>query len=45
MLVELQDRGETYAGSHEMTAEHFGITVTELEQIEREGLDKQWPPL
>ena len=45
MLVDLQDRGETVEDSHQQVAAHFGIILIELERIEREGLDKHWPPL
>ena len=45
MLVDLQDRGETVEDSQEQVAAHFGIILTELGRIEREGLDKHWPPL
>ena len=45
MLVDLQDRGETVEDSQEQVAAHFGIILTELGRIEREGLDKHWPLL
>jgi len=45
MLVDLQDRGETVEDSHKQVAAHFGIVLIELGRIEREGLDKHWPPL
>jgi hypothetical protein len=44
-LVDLQDRGYSVEDSHGEVASQFGITVTQLRCIEREGLDKQWPPL
>jgi hypothetical protein len=45
MLVSLQDRGETVEDSRKQVAAYFGIILTELGRIEREGLDRQWPPL
>jgi hypothetical protein len=45
MLVSLQDRGETVEDSRKQVAAYFGIALTELGRIEREGLDRQWPPL
>jgi hypothetical protein len=45
VLVDLQDRGYSVDASHDEVASQFGITVTQLRCIEREGLDKQWPPL
>ena len=44
-LVDLQDRGCQFEDSHDQAAARYGITRTELRRIEREGIDKQWPPL
>ncbi|MBY0524072.1 MAG: hypothetical protein K2R98_11770 [Gemmataceae bacterium] len=43
-LVEAQDRmpvGE----SRKLIAKQFSVTDSQLKQIEREGLEGQWPPL
>jgi hypothetical protein len=44
-LVEAQDHEMTVAQSRKLIAEKFGVSDTLLRQIEREGLDKEWPPL
>lgn len=44
-LVEAQDGGMNVAQSLGYVAEHFGVTEGQVRQIEREGLDNQWPPL
>jgi len=44
-LVEAQDHEMSVAQSRKLIAERFGVTDTQLRQIEREGLDKEWPPL
>jgi hypothetical protein len=44
-LVELQDRDVPVAQSRKMIGERFGLTDAEVWQIEREGLDNNWPPL
>ena len=44
-LVESQDAGMTVAQSRQATAERFGVSEQQVCQIEREGLDGQWPPL
>jgi hypothetical protein len=44
-LVAAQDEGLGVVASREkVTAEH-GITTEQLQEIEREGLKAQWPPL
>ena len=45
-LVEIQDTGTLpVAQSREKIAEQFAITVRQVLEIEREGLDGNWPPL
>jgi hypothetical protein len=44
-LVEAQDHGVSPAESRKMVAERFGVSEGQVRQIEREGLDNDWPPL
>ncbi len=44
-LVEAQDGETTVAQSRQAVAERFGVTEQQVRQIEREGLDGNWPPL
>src|SRR5262245_22560785 len=44
-LVEAQDQEVGVAQSRRLVAERFGISEEQVRQIEREGLDHQWPPL
>jgi hypothetical protein len=44
-LVEAQDREEGVTQSRRSVAERFGVSEDQVRQIEREGLDRQWPPL
>jgi hypothetical protein len=44
-LVEAQDRDMGVAQSRKVVAERFGLSDAQVKQIEREGLDAQWPPL
>jgi DNA-directed RNA polymerase sigma subunit (sigma70/sigma32) len=44
-LVEAQDGGASVAESRERVAQQFGVSQQEVRQVEREGLDKGWPPL
>jgi hypothetical protein len=44
-LVEAQDHEMSVAQSRKLIAERFGVSDTQLRQIEREGLDREWPPL
>jgi hypothetical protein len=44
-LVELQDEGLTTLQSRVQVAAQFSINVRELQNVEREGISKQWPPL
>jgi hypothetical protein len=44
-LVEAQDQGMAVEQSRKVIAERFGVTEGQVRKIEREGLDKGWPPL
>ena len=44
-LVNAQDHEHGVAQSRTMIAEQFGVSESQVRQIEREGLDNQWPPL
>ncbi len=44
-LVEAQDKDLGVPQSREAVARHFDLSVEEVRQIEREGLDASWPPL
>jgi hypothetical protein len=44
-LVEAQDENQGVPQSREAVARRFGLSVEEVRQIEREGLNASWPPL
>ena len=44
-LVEAQDQAMSVPQSRAVISKQFGITEAQLRQIEREGLEEQWPPL
>ena len=44
-LVEAQDGRMTVAQSRKAVAERFGVSGQVVRQVEREGLDGNWPPL
>ena len=44
-LVEAQDGRMSVAESRKAVAERFGLSEQQVRQIEREGLDGNWPPL
>jgi hypothetical protein len=44
-LVAAQDGGLDVAASRKKVAADHGLTPKQVEKIEREGLDAQWPPL
>jgi hypothetical protein len=44
-LVALQDDGIPVSHSRSVIAERFGLGVQAVRDVEREGLEKQWPPL
>jgi hypothetical protein len=43
-LVDAQDQEMPVAESRREIARRFGITDEDLREIEREGLDNDWPP-
>jgi hypothetical protein len=44
-LVATQDRINDVPRSRELITKRFGITESQLRQIEDEGIERQWPPL
>ncbi len=45
-LVQVQDGGElTVEESRRAVGSQFGVSEGQVKDIEREGLDGQWPPL
>jgi DNA-directed RNA polymerase sigma subunit (sigma70/sigma32) len=44
-LVDAQDHDMTVVESRQFVAKRFGVTEEDVRQIEREGLDRLWPPL
>jgi hypothetical protein len=44
-LVEAQDQAMSVAQSRKLVAERFQLSEADVRQIEREGMDQQWPPL
>ncbi|HZY86043.1 MAG TPA: hypothetical protein VFE78_14515 [Gemmataceae bacterium] len=44
-LVDAQDQEMSVARSRKLVAERFGISESQLKEIEEEGLDRQWEPL
>ncbi len=44
-LVEAQDHEMSVPDSRRAVAERFGVSVNDILQIEREGMDNNWPPL
>jgi hypothetical protein len=44
-LVDAQDHEMGVNQSRQHVAQRFGISETQVRQIEREGLDNDWPPL
>jgi hypothetical protein len=44
-LVETQDTGVPVPESKKKVAAKFHLTREQLDLIEKEGLDKDWPPL
>ena len=44
-LVETQDQGVTVAESKKKVAAKYRLSREQLELIEKEGLEKDWPPL
>jgi hypothetical protein len=44
-LVEAQDRRLGVPQSRRLIAQQFGVSESQVRDIEEEGLDEQWPPL
>jgi hypothetical protein len=44
-LVDAQDHEIGVTQSRKLIASRFGISEGRIRQIEREGLERQWPPL
>jgi hypothetical protein len=44
-LAEAQGQGMSPAASRELVAGRFGVSEGRVRKVEREGLDKDWPPL
>lgn len=44
-LVDAQDHGTDVVGSRKLMVQRFGVSESQVLQIEREGMDNQWPPL
>jgi hypothetical protein len=44
-LVDAQDHDMDVAQSRRLMAERFGVSDSQVRQIEREGMENQWPPL
>jgi hypothetical protein len=44
-LVDAQDHEMAVVQSRKLIAERFGLQENQVRDIEREGLDNQWPPL
>ena len=44
-VVEAQDGGQSVADSRAAAARQFSVSEDQVKEIEREGMDNQWPPL
>jgi hypothetical protein len=44
-LVEAQDQAVPVPQSRQLVAERFGVSISRVREIERQGLAKGWPPL
>ena len=44
-LVQAQDRKLSVAQSRQEVAGQFGVSEARVQQVEQEGLEKEWPPL
>jgi hypothetical protein len=44
-LVDSQDEGMTVEASRAALAKSYSLSMDQVVEIEREGLDHQWPPL
>lgn len=45
VMVESQDRGMPVAESRRYIVQQFGVTESQVRLVEREGMDRNWPPL
>ena len=44
-VVEAQDGGMPVAASRASAVRQFAVTEEQIKEIEREGMENQWPPL
>jgi hypothetical protein len=44
-LVEAQDQDVGVVRSRKLIADRFGLSESQVKQIEQEGIDREWPPL
>ncbi len=44
-LVDAQDHEMDVAQSRRLVVQRFGINESQVREIEREGMERQWPPL
>jgi hypothetical protein len=44
-LVQMQDGGASVSESRQVIAQRFNVTEHQVQRIENEGLDNEWPPL
>jgi hypothetical protein len=44
-LVDAQDHDIGVVHSRSLMVERFGVSDRQVREIEREGMDNQWPPL
>jgi hypothetical protein len=44
-LIEAQDAGQSVDGSRKAVAGQYGVSEETVKRVEKEGGDKDWPPL
>lgn len=44
-LLDAQDAGQSVSESRAAVAGQFGVSEEQVKEVEREGIDQQWPPL
>jgi hypothetical protein len=44
-VVDAQDHEMGVAQSRTLVAQRFGVSESQVREIEREGIELQWPPL
>ena len=44
-LVDAQDHDLDVPQSRQLVVQRFGVSDSQVRQIEREGMENQWPPL